>query len=46
MIEVLLASTIIGQVLTGPNVIQTEYLTETNQVITIQQTIQEVYDHD
>lgn len=42
MIETLIASIIVGKVLISPNVIQTEYLTETNQVITVQETIQEV----
>ena len=42
MIETLLASLIIGQVITGPNLIQTEYLTESNQVITVAEKIQEV----
>ena len=50
MIETLLASTfatalsstIIGQVISGPNLVQTDYLTETNQVITVLETIQEV----
>jgi hypothetical protein len=46
MIELLLASTIIGQSLIGPNTIRTDYLTESNQVVTIQETIQEVYDHE
>ena len=43
MIDVLLASTIIGQVIVGPNQIQTEYITDRNQVITIVETIQETY---
>jgi hypothetical protein len=42
MIELLIASTIVGQSIIGPNLIQTDYLIETNQVITIQETIQEV----
>jgi hypothetical protein len=42
MIETLLASIIVGQVISGPNLIQTDYLTETNQVITVLETIQEV----
>jgi hypothetical protein len=46
MIELFLASTIIGQTIIGPNVIQTNYLTESNQIITIQETIQEIYDHE
>jgi len=41
MIELLVA-TIVGQSIIGPNVMQTEYLTQTNQIITIQETIQEV----
>ena len=43
MIDILLASTIVGQVIVGPNQIQTQYLTERNQVITIVETIQETY---
>ena len=43
MIDILLASTVIGQVIVGPNQIQTQYLTERNQVITIVETIQETY---
>ena len=42
MIETLIASIIVGQVISGPNLIQTDYLTETNQVITVLETIQEV----
>lgn len=44
MIETLFASVIIGQSLIGPNVLQTDYLTNANQVITIQEVIQEVPD--
>jgi hypothetical protein len=44
MIELLVA-TIVGQSIIGPNVIQTDYLTETNQIITIQETISEVSNH-
>jgi hypothetical protein len=39
MIEFLVTSTIVGQAIIGPNVIQTDYLTKTNQIITIQQVI-------
>lgn len=35
MIEILLASTIIGSTEIAPNVLQIEYLTPTQQVITI-----------
>jgi hypothetical protein len=42
MIETLFASLIVGQSIIGPNVIQTEYLTHNQQIITIQETIQEV----
>lgn len=42
MIETLFASLIVGQSIIGPNVIQTEYLTPNQQIITIQETIQEV----
>jgi hypothetical protein len=45
MIDVLLASTIIGQVVIGPNQIQTEYITDRNQVITIVESIQETYNY-
>jgi hypothetical protein len=36
-----LSSTIIGQSIIGPNLLRTDYLTPTNQVITIQEVIQE-----
>jgi hypothetical protein len=42
MIELLLASTIIGQTMIGPNTIRTDYLTETDYVITLTETIKEV----
>lgn len=42
MIETLLAATIIGQSIIAPNVMQTEYLTERDEIITIVETIQEV----
>jgi hypothetical protein len=42
MIETLIASIIVGQVISGPNTLQTEYLTERDEVITIVETIQEV----
>ena len=42
MIELLLASTIVGQTIIGPNTIRTDYLTERDQIITITETIQEV----
>jgi hypothetical protein len=42
MIELLISSIVVGQSIIGPNLIQTEYLTETNQIITIQETISEV----
>jgi hypothetical protein len=42
MIETLIASLIIGQSIIGPNLIQTEYLTESNQVITVVEKIQEI----
>lgn len=35
MIELLLASVIVGKVEIAPNVIQVDYLTPTNQVVTI-----------
>jgi hypothetical protein len=42
MIETLIASIIVGQSIIGPNTLQTEYLTERDEVITIVETIQEV----
>jgi hypothetical protein len=44
MIDLLIASTIIGQSIIGPNLLQTDYLTPNNSVITIQETIQELPD--
>ena len=44
MIETLIASVIVGQALIGPNLLRTDYLTPANQIITIQETIQEVPD--
>ena len=41
MLEVL-AAYIIGQMIVGPNQIQTDYLNEDHQVITVVETIQEV----
>ncbi len=41
MIELLTSSLIVGQSLIGPNLLRTDYLTPTNQIITIQETIQE-----
>jgi hypothetical protein len=35
MIEILLASTIIGSTEIAPNVLQIDYLTPTNQIVTI-----------
>jgi hypothetical protein len=46
MIELLIASTIVGQSIIGPNLIQTDYLTSNNQVITVQEVIQEVPNND
>jgi hypothetical protein len=43
MIDILLASTIVGQVVVGPNQIQTQYLTERDQIITIVESIQETF---
>jgi len=42
MIETLLAATIVGQVIIGPNLLQTDYLTERDEIITIVETIEEV----
>jgi hypothetical protein len=44
MIELLIASTIVGQSIIGPNLLRTDYLTPANQIITIQETIQELPD--
>ncbi len=44
MIELLVA-TIVGQSIIGPNLMQTEYLTPNQQIITIQETISEVPDN-
>ena len=44
MFELIASSLIIGQSLIGPNLIQTDYLTSDNQVITIQETITETPD--
>lgn len=41
MLEVF-AAYIIGQMIVGPNQIQTDYLNEDHQVITVVETIQEV----
>ena len=40
MIELLLASTIIGATEIGPNVLQIEYLTPTQQVVTILENVE------
>jgi hypothetical protein len=42
MIELLAAAYIIGQVQVGPNLIQTDYLNEDKQLITITEVIEEV----
>lgn len=42
MIESLLVAYVIGQVITGPNEITTNYLNEDNQVVTVIEVIQEV----
>jgi hypothetical protein len=44
MIDLLIASTIIGQSLIGPNLLQTDYLTPNNSVITVQEKVQELPD--
>ena len=44
MIELLIASTIVGQSIIGPNLLRTDYLTPADQIITIQETIQELPD--
>lgn len=41
MIEVL-AAYIVGQMIIGPNLIQTDYLNEDNQIITVIESIQEI----
>ena len=35
MLEILLASTIIGSREIGPNILQLDYLTPTNQIVTV-----------
>ena len=42
MIELLISSTIVGQSIIGPNLLRTDYLTDQNQIITIQETITEL----
>jgi len=42
MVESLLAAYIVGQVITGPNEITTNYLNEDNQVVTVIEPIQQV----
>jgi hypothetical protein len=42
MIESLLVAYVIGQVITGPNEITTNYLNEDNQVVTVIEPIQQV----
>ena len=44
MIELLISSTIVGQSIIGPNLLRTDYLTPADQIITIQETIQELPD--
>lgn len=44
MIELLLASVIFGKVEIAPNVIQVDYLTPTNQVVTILDNIKQPED--
>lgn len=41
MIEVL-AAYVVGQMIIGPNLIQTDYLNEDNQIITVIESIQEI----
>lgn len=41
MIEIITAY-IVGQMIIGPNLIQTDYLTNQNQIITVIENIQEV----
>ena len=40
MIEILLASTIIGATEISPNVLQIDYLTPTNQIVTILENVE------
>jgi hypothetical protein len=40
MIEILLASTIIGATEIAPNVLQIDYLTPTNQIVTILENVE------
>ena len=42
MVESLLVAYIVGQVITGPNEITTNYLNEDNQVVTVIEPIQQV----
>jgi len=42
MIETLLASFVVGQVIIGPNLLQTDYLTEREEIVTVVEKIQEV----
>lgn len=40
MIEILLASTIIGSTEIAPNVLQIDYLTPTNQIVTVLENVE------
>ena len=42
MIESLLVAYVVGQMITGPNEITTNYLNEDNQVVTVIEPIQQV----
>ncbi len=42
MIESLLVAYVVGQVITGPNEITTNYLNEDNQIVTVVEVVQEV----
>ena len=42
MFDLIAGAYIIGQVIVGPNMIQTEYINEDKQVLTITEVIQEV----
>lgn len=44
MIEVL-AAYVVGQIIIGPNLIQTDYLNEDKQIISVTEVIQEVPDN-
>ena len=42
MFDLIAGAYIIGQVIVGPNMIQTDYMNEDNKVVTVTEVIQEV----